>query len=195
MSLKKNIRSLAISAISALVSLPLTVLASQENSASRFFTQSSSPESVSAAIASALRENPSMAPGVVVDAVSTFASYLSGKELESAVSFLFSAISTAAPDTVVKSLSAVLEKYPALTLTVVEAVLKAAPQLAREVTETAMLISPETDASKLASVVASSTGQDLPTVEGWLISPDSWVGIPTSGFPGGGGSRPQPYSN
>jgi len=168
---------------------------SGENSASRFFARSSSPDAVASSVAAAVAEDPSLAPSVVVDAVDNFAAFLSGEELENAVSLLFAALSASSPESLIKSVSAVVEKYPNLAIVVAEASLRGSPTLAREVSEAVMLAAPETDVNKLSSVVSSASGQEISVVEGWLVGPDSWVGLPSSGFPGAaGGSRPQPYS-
>lgn len=178
---------------------PLQHAFSQEAGAvavSQIFARGSSPESVARAVAQAVQSDPSLSPSLVVEAVKTFARTLSGAELENAVSEIFRAVAEAAPECLVAAVAELSAKYPSLAIAAAEGAARGNPDLAREVSAAVLSAAPETDQTALATAVADAASLEYTAVLGWFSDPLGLSSLPTSAFPGGGGSsRPRPYSD
>lgn len=162
----------------------------------QIFAQGSSPESVAQAVAAAVNSDSSLSPDLVVEVVATFARGLSGVALENAVSEIFRVLAESSPKTVVAALAAVSAKYPALAIASAEGASRGNPEIAREVVAAVLAATPEVDQVALATAVADAAGLEYPVVLGWFSDPMGFSSLPTSAFPGGGGSnRPRPYSD
>lgn len=165
-----------------------------EASASQYFAKGSSPQSVAESLATDISRDPSLSPSIVLDAVGIFASKISGAELESAVSEIFRALASSAPDSLLQAIRAVVEKYPALAVAVAHGSSKGNPGLARKIAETVADAAPSTDREALGNAVAEAVGLEYGEVSSWLSGSGSWESAPATAFPGGGGG-PAPYSN
>jgi hypothetical protein len=87
-------------------------------------------------------------------------------------------------------------RYPELAIAAAEGAVRGNPALAREVSAAVLAAAPGTDQSDLATAVADAASLEYTAVLGWFSDPLGMSSLPTSAFPGGGGSsRPRPYSD
>ncbi len=177
------------------LSAPVPVEASSP-SASSLFASGSSPSTVSASLAKAVSEDPTLSPDLVVEVVDAFARSLSGEDLGNAVEEIFRALAEIAPESLVSALAAVCSKYPQMAIPAARGAVQGAPNMARFIAETVYASTPTVDIELLSSTIATTAAVDQSLVVGWLDNPLGWSSLPAAAFPGGGGStRPEPYSN